>query len=457
MLMKGLQRPCVLLLWHTEMKSSLSVSAFFIVLSLILLGVLEYLWLRNEYRSQYREMEDELTQMMFSTMRDAEDSIIFSSLADPVDPFHSNERIPNSDTKDTVLNQADSRTQFMRFPVRGMLLKKIQNSEATCAPPSIDNMIMNQIKATDSTGACKGYCIVTWQEGDTCLEGIASKPAYDVLGDQKMALQNTRYKADLLEGMIPHFGFALVLWIMVATAFYYIWQSLKRQIRLNELRDELVGNITHELKTPITTLGVALESMTHTKSAQDLQSRTYMEICKAELSRLNSLVERILHSSSPALQYEKVDVQKVAEDVMQHMKIQFEKRNAQVELQTDGDQFIIKGDKTHMTGVVYNLLENALKYSPSCPEITLRLGKKQGNVVLEIEDHGIGIHPDYHDKVFDKLFRVPQQNRHDVKGHGLGLSYVADVVKKHEGSVHISSQPGIGSIFSLSIPSIHEN
>lgn len=442
------------------MKSSLSVSAFFIFLSLVLLGILEYLWLRNEYRSQYRDMENRLTQVMFSTMRDAEDSIIFSLLVNPTDPFHDARHNQNQSTTDSTGSHhidIDARGKMVRSPVRGMLLKKIQSSEPTCAPPAIDHMIMNQIKANDSTGACKGYCIVTWQEGDTSIQGAASKPAYDVLGDQKMVLQNTHYKADLLRGMLPHFGFAFILWFMVAAAFYYIWQSLKKQIRLNALRDELVGNITHELKTPLTTLGVALESMQHVRQPTDERSKTYLDICQGELRRLNSLVERILHSSSLALNYEPMDVRQVTEDVMQHMRIQFEKRGAKVTFETEGDDFLIKGDKTHMTGVVYNLLENALKYSPARPEINLRLKKQNGQVVLEIQDHGIGIAPEYQEKIFEKLFRVPQQNRHDVKGHGLGLSYVADVIKKHKGLVQLSSQPGFGSTFSLSIPCIHEN
>jgi len=109
-----------------------------------------------------------------------------------------------------------------------------------------------------------------------------------------------------------------------------------------------------------------------------------------------------------------------------------------------------------MSSVLYNLLENALKYSKGDPEIHIHLTRENGSVKLAVEDKGIGIEQDYHDKIFEKLFRVPRQNRHDVKGHGLGLSYVADVVKKHHGKIDLVSEPGKGSTFSLTLPVYRE-
>ena len=118
---------------------------------------------------------------------------------------------------------------------------------------------------------------------------------------------------------------------------------------------------------------------------------------------------------------------------------------------------MIRGDRSHLSSVLYNLLENALKYSPSQPEITVEMENKGDHVVLHIIDKGIGIDPGYHDKIFEKLYRVPQHNRHDVKGHGLGLSYVADVVRKHQGQIDLESEPGKGSTFILNFPAFHEN
>ena len=134
------------------------------------------------------------------------------------------------------------------------------------------------------------------------------------------------------------------------------------------------------------------------------------------------------------------------------MKIQFEKKNAVIIPVYTGESFSIKGDPTHLSSVIYNLLDNALKYSKEHPKITIDLASHEHELILSIEDTGIGISPDFQDKVFDKFFRVPSGDLHNVKGHGLGLSYVASVVKKHGGTIKVDSEPGQGSKFTIRFP-----
>src|SRR5690606_1632044 len=136
---------------------------------------------------------------------------------------------------------------------------------------------------------------------------------YDFLAGNRMALANTEYQSDLLRDMLPLIAFAILLWGMIAAAFYYILASLRRQIALNALRDEFVSNITHELKTPITTVGVALESMSRSGEVQGLSAKAYLDISRSELRRLSLLVERILHNKAPDLHYERVDVRQLAD------------------------------------------------------------------------------------------------------------------------------------------------
>ncbi len=449
-----------------------SIARFMMILSMILLGVLEYLWLQNEYENKYREMEDKLTHAMFSSVRDVEDSLIFSTLSpefitvgdDKKDLTFQVEVLQN----DTVLTH-DIRgfekridkelTVKTRHPMRGLLLKRLtQDSTAFDTPiATIASMVMRNLKQKDSTGEAASYQIISWQNGDTVIRDIMSRPQFDVFGGKKIALSNPDYKAELFHDLLPHISFAVFLWIMVGAAFYYIWKNLQRQIQLNALRDEFVSNITHELKTPITTVGVALESLHFSDEVTSPQSKRYLDICQSELRRLSMLVERILHNRAPQIHYEKMDVKQVLDDVMHHMKVQFDNKNARIAVDHEGDNFIINGDRTHMSGVLYNLLENALKYSPQNPDIHVHLHRTHGSVRIDIADNGIGIDPDYHDKIFEKLYRVPAQNRHDVKGHGLGLSYVADVVKKHHGHIDINSELGQGSTLSIKFPAWHEN
>lgn len=451
----------------------ISLARFLMLLSMVLLGVLEYLWLHNEFKNKYRDMEDKINHVLFTNIRDVEDSLIFSRLASG--PFtvtkdgeqvsvkilmegHDSMKVDPNCTFDRKIMRADVNVNMRHRPARGLFLEKLTSDTTGCdsGMASLSTLVMHHIRMSDSTGEYSGYNIISWQGEDTMLAGLASKPQFDVLAGKNMALTHQHYRADIFHDLLPHISFAFFLWVMVGTAFYYIWKNLRRQMQLNALRDEFVSNITHELKTPITTVGVALESLHMSQELKSGQSRRYLDICQAELKRLSLLVERILNNRAPQIQYEKMDMRQVVEDVMQSMKVQFDNKRATVRIQQEGDNFIINGDKAHMSGVLYNLLENALKYSTGNPEIRVHLSRDGESVRLAVEDNGIGIDPGFHDKIFEKLFRVPHEDRHDVKGHGLGLSYVADVVKKHEGKIDLVSQPGHGSVFSLTLPAWHD-
>lgn len=439
------------------------------IISLLLLGVLEYLWLNNEYKDAYRGMEDKLTQVMFSSLRDVEDSLIFSRLSafpnynyedsnsahkfrfvfSLGDSLKATDECPPDRINETSHFKPSQKHQF-----RGRLLKEltadIANTDTLAS--TLSDMVMHRIRLTDSTGEYGEYHLISWQGEDTVVAEAMSIPQFDMSTDKKIALTNPNYKADIMKGMIPHFGFALFLWIMIGAAFYYIWKNLRKQIQLNALRDEFISNITHELKTPITTAGVALESLNMTSGMQSAQSRRYIDICQRELNRLSVLVERILNNRVPQGHFEQMDVKEILEEVMDRMKVQFEDKQAKVDLKQVGEGFIINGDKTHMSGIFYNLFDNALKYGGEMPVIHVELTRQNDMIRLDIQDNGIGIAPGYHDKVFEKLYRVPQQNRHDVKGHGLGLSYVSEVVKQHHGKISLNSALGKGSTFTMTLP-----
>ncbi len=447
----------------------ISLARFLMIVSMLLLGVLEYLWLNNEYQDAYRGMEDKLTQVMFTSMRDVEDSLIFSRLsAYPTynyedsnsahkfrfifsmgDSLKGAEDCPPEKILETARFKPSQRHQF-----RGKLLKELTTGIAGVDTPvkTLSEMVMHRIQLEDSTGEFAEYHLISWQGSDTTVGEAMSIPQFDISTDKNIALINPNYKADIFQGLIPHFGFAFFLWMMVGAAFYYIWKNLRKQIQLNALRDEFVGNITHELKTPITTAGVALESLNMSSELQSMQSRRYIDICQRELNRLSILVERILNNRVPQGHFEQMDVKAVLEEVMERMKVQFEDKHAAVDFRQVGEDFIILGDKTHMSGVFYNLIDNALKYGGKTPVIDVTLTRETRSIRLDIQDQGIGIAPVYHDKIFEKLYRVPQANRHDVKGHGLGLSYVSEVVNQHKGKISLHSALGKGSTFTMTLP-----
>jgi two-component system, OmpR family, phosphate regulon sensor histidine kinase PhoR len=138
---------------------------------------------------------------------------------------------------------------------------------------------------------------------------------------------------------------------------------------------------------------------------------------------------------------------------MNSMKLQFDKLHAKVKLHTEGNNFVIDADKLHITSVIYNLLDNALKYSKENPVIDVQLASHPEYIEFSVRDNGIGIEPAYRDKIFDKFFRVPTGDKHNIKGYGLGLSYVAEVIRRHQGQVSVESEFGKGSTFTAKVPS----
>ena len=175
-----------------------------------------------------------------------------------------------------------------------------------------------------------------------------------------------------------------------------------------------------------------------------------------ELQRLSLLVDKVLKLSmfekkEVELKYETFDLKGVVNEVVNSLKLQFEKNHARVAVTHEGD-LTLQGDRLHLLSVVFNLLDNAVKYSKEEPSIKIEMRGYDENVVLNVTDNGIGIPQEYKDKVFDKFFRIPHGDTHNAKGYGLGLSYVAQVIQKHNGTINIESQPGIGTKFTIILP-----
>lgn len=254
--------------------------------------------------------------------------------------------------------------------------------------------------------------------------------------------------------------FSLLLVGITVVSFVLLYRNLIRQRRLAELKNEFISNITHELKTPIATVGVAIEALANFNAMEDpVRTREYLAISQQELQRLGLLIDKVLKLSmfenkEMDLKKERFDCSLLVAEVMRSMRLQFEKYGAEVSFETRGSQFWVEADKLHITSVIYNLLDNALKYSQEKPVIRVLLEAFDEHLQFSVEDNGIGIEPAYRDKVFEKFFRVPTGNRHNTKGYGLGLSYVAEVVRRHQGQVFVHSEPGKGSRFTARFPQV---
>ena len=252
--------------------------------------------------------------------------------------------------------------------------------------------------------------------------------------------------------------FAFLLTGVTILSFIFLYRNLLAQKRLTAIKDEFIANITHELKTPIATVSVAIEAMKNFNVLDNpLRTREYLDIAGLELNRLSLLVDKVLRlsmfeSEQVELKFQNFDLRDLATEVIKSMQLQFDKFNAEVTLQTKGIDFMIFGDRLHITSVLYNLLDNALKYSNGNPRIECHITESNKNILIQVKDKGIGIPPIYRIKVFDKFFRIPNGDQHNVKGYGLGLSYVAHITEKHKGSIFIEENTPNGSIININLP-----
>ena len=241
-------------------------------------------------------------------------------------------------------------------------------------------------------------------------------------------------------------------------SFVLLLRNLIQQRKLTQLKNDFISNITHELKTPIATVSVAIEALKNFNALQDpRKTQEYLEISGNELQRLSLLVDKVLKLSmfekqQIELKEESFDLKQLTDEVVASMRLQFEKYNAHVDVKAHGQSFVIKADRLHVTSVLFNLLDNALKYSKVNPFIHVELKETEGEIELSVTDNGIGISAEHQKKIFEKFYRVPAGDTHNVKGYGLGLSYVAYVVQRHRGSIDLESQLGIGSRFIIKLP-----
>lgn len=274
----------------------------------------------------------------------------------------------------------------------------------------------------------------------------------------RYAVELSNVRLVIIREIAPQIFFSGILTALIIVAFVFMYRSIQSQQRLMQLKNDFISNVTHELKTPIATVSVALEALKSFKGIDNPRlTEEYLDIAQQELKRLTVLTDKVLTTSlfdehGIIVEFEKVDLDNTLDQALRSLKLVFEKRGASVDVNKTGDDFILEGSQIHLTNVIHNLIDNALKYSPSQPDINLHLQDLGDLVSLIIADKGIGIPEEYHRKIFEKFFRMPTGDIHNVKGYGLGLSYVDSVIQSHYGKITVSSKPGEGSTFRIILP-----
>jgi two-component system phosphate regulon sensor histidine kinase PhoR len=253
-------------------------------------------------------------------------------------------------------------------------------------------------------------------------------------------------------------SFSSVVLLIVIVFFGYTLFVILKQKRLSEIQKDFINNMTHEFKTPISTIAVSTEVLKNPDIIhQPERLLNYTTIIEKENARLKQQVERVLQMArldkeNIGLKKEIVNIHEVVRDAIRNTSGALLEKNGSIACDLQALRHDIEADKLHLTNVLYNLIDNAIKYCKTTPQILIRTLETSRNLVLEIEDNGIGISAENQKRVFQKFYRVPTGNVHDVKGFGIGLNYVKSIIEAHKGSIRLESELGQGSVFKICLP-----
>lgn len=270
-------------------------------------------------------------------------------------------------------------------------------------------------------------------------------------------VQFSSIQANLISQM-GIWGFSSVVLVVVIFFFVYTLFIILRQKRLSEIQKDFINNMTHEFKTPLSTIAISSEVL---RSPEIMQSPerllNYATIIQTESHRLKQHVERVLQmarleKSDVGLKKEKLDVHGLIHEAVHNSALAIQEKNGTIDLQLNASSHWINADKLHFTNVLFNLIDNAIKYNKNIPELKIVTGNQGNQIFVEVHDNGIGISSENQKKIFHQFYRVPTGNLHDVKGFGLGLNYVKLMVEAHRGKISVTSKPGEGSIFKIILP-----
>ncbi len=251
---------------------------------------------------------------------------------------------------------------------------------------------------------------------------------------------------------------SIIFTLIILFCFSYTIYVIFRQKKISEMRSDFINNMTHEFKTPIATINLAADSIgSPIISREPSKVARFAHIIKQENNRMLSQVEKVLQMAllekkDYKLKLSAVDLHDVILQAVENATLQVEKKGGHVSADLKAQNPVIMADQTHISNIINNLLDNANKYSLEEPEIMIRTKNLPSGVEVRIEDKGIGMTKDQRKHIFDKFYRVHTGNLHDVKGFGLGLSYVKEMVNAHHGTVEVQSETGVGTNFILNLP-----
>ena len=266
----------------------------------------------------------------------------------------------------------------------------------------------------------------------------------------------------IIEEMGPMFITSVLLIIVVLVLFWRTILLLTKEKELSEHTTEFLNNMTHEFKTPLTNIALAGKMISKEVNVNQAEKvKYYSEIILEENEKLRQQVEQVLSMAALErgeipLQKTEFDMHSIIEKLVNQTRLQIENKSGNLEFSPGAINSIVFGDQEHLSHAIGNLIDNAIKYSKEQPEISIRTLNEADQLVIKISDKGIGIEKKYRKQIFEKYFRIPTGNVHDVKGFGLGLAYIKKIVTMHDGEIEMESVVHQGTTFTISLPVVRK-
>lgn len=260
------------------------------------------------------------------------------------------------------------------------------------------------------------------------------------------------------------------MWVMLLSStlftfiilfgFAYTIQVIYRQKKLSDIKTDFINNMTHEFKTPIATISLAVDSIKDPRVKTDKDKFDYFtRIIREENKRMNAQVENVLQMAliekgELHLKKEEVNLHTLIQNAIELITLQVENKGGSLRTELNANYPMVLGDSMHLSNVILNLLDNSNKYSPESPDIVVETSNLKNGVIVRVKDKGMGMSRETQKRIFEKFYRVPTGNLHDIKGFGLGLSYVKAIIDRHKGWITVDSEPGKGCTFEFFLPSV---
>lgn len=384
----------------------------------------------------------------------------------------------NSDLADSIgpglgepvnsrMQRLQSMVQKLSFQIVDPSLSVIQR----IGTGMLDSLLKQEFSAS-ALGSLKGYGILNEKDKKIIYQAGINDTARiymshyklgffpnDVLkGNESLVVVFDDKPRTILEGILPMLAFSLFLTIVMSAGFVYTVQLVLRQKKLAEMKSDFINNMTHEFKTPIATIAIANESLKNQKVIHDTEKVSfYTNVIAEENKRMLRQVEKVLQMAQIEkgelqLKKEAVEPESILQSAISSFSLTIGQRGGRIEYNWNAGHVRMYADMDHLRNVFINLLDNANKYCPDTPMIQVNALLTNERLRISIKDNGVGISPEVRKRIFDTFYRASGGNIHDVKGFGLGLSYVKAIVEAHEGKIDVDSVPGHGSEFVLEFP-----